>query len=232
VIEANRPSHEAILHKDPTMTTPSTNLQPTKVNKKRRKHRIREIPESADKGKHGESSSSGGSKSKSSPPMFGKIMTASTSSSSTTSDRSQLVDLVVEDHEAEEIERVRAKKEGGPDRNEAPPKHFVSVNTARGSRSGTDKSDRRAYPDDHQAGDVRQGHEPQRYDPLQPRDPQNIHNTDQPFAIGDDNEAVGGEAFEEGNSEGATNWQRREHTDPDRKAVYGSFPEERHIWRE
>jgi hypothetical protein len=54
-------------------------------------------------------------------------MSASTSSSSTKSNRSQLVDLVVEDHEAGEIERVRARKEGGPTWNEVPPKHFVLV---------------------------------------------------------------------------------------------------------
>jgi hypothetical protein len=31
----------------------------------------------------------------------------------------------VEDHEAEEIERVRARKEGGPGWNEIEQKHFV-----------------------------------------------------------------------------------------------------------
>lgn len=131
VIEAHRASHEAILHKDPTMITSSTNrhlLQPTKVNRKRRKDKIREIQESADKGKHRGSSSSGGSRSKSesksSRPLLSKIISASSSSSGKT-DRSQLVDLVVEDHEAEDIERVRARKEGGPAWNEVPPKHFV-----------------------------------------------------------------------------------------------------------
>ena len=136
MIEANRASHEAVLHKDPTIITPSTNrhiLQPTKVNRKRGKHRVRGIQESADKGKHRESSSTGesGSKSesKSSRAIFSNIMSTSTSSSSIKSDRSQLVDLIIEDHEAEEIERVRARKEGGPAWNEVPPKHFVLVNT-------------------------------------------------------------------------------------------------------
>ena len=41
------------------------------------------------------------------------------------SDKSQLVDLVVEDHQAEEVDRVRARKEGGPGWNEVPSKHFV-----------------------------------------------------------------------------------------------------------
>lgn len=131
MIEAHRASHEAILHKDPTMITSSTNrhlLQPTKVNKKRRKNKIREIRKSADQVKHGESSGSGGSRSKSdsksSRPILSKIMSASSSSSGKT-DRSQLVDLVVEDQEAEDIEHVRARKEGGPAWNEVPPKHFV-----------------------------------------------------------------------------------------------------------
>lgn len=35
------------------------------------------------------------------------------------------MDLVVEDHEAEEVERVRARKEGGSGWNEVPQKYFV-----------------------------------------------------------------------------------------------------------
>ncbi|KAK6512793.1 hypothetical protein TWF506_011496 [Arthrobotrys conoides] len=50
----------------------------------------------------------------------------SESSSSHFSDRSGVVDLVVEDTEAEEIERVRARKEGGPGQNEEDPKIFVT----------------------------------------------------------------------------------------------------------
>lgn len=59
--------------------------------------------------------------------MTSKLLRRDTtsSSSSSKSDRSQLVDLVVEDHEAEEVERVRARKEGGPGWNQAEPKHFV-----------------------------------------------------------------------------------------------------------
>lgn len=41
------------------------------------------------------------------------------------SDLSQLVDLVVEDTEAEEAERVRARKEGGDTWNRTEQKHFV-----------------------------------------------------------------------------------------------------------
>lgn len=67
--------------------------------------------------------------------IFGNIMSTSTSSSSIKSDRSQLVDLVIEDHEAEDLERVRARKEGGPAWNEVPPKHFVLVNTTPGAEA-------------------------------------------------------------------------------------------------
>jgi hypothetical protein len=56
----------------------------------------------------------------------GKLLSRqSSSASSAKSARSQLVDLVVEDHEAEDVERVRARKEGGSAWNEAEAKHFV-----------------------------------------------------------------------------------------------------------
>ena len=116
------------------MITASTNrhvLQPTRANKQRRKSRIQDIQSHANRGKHGASSSSGeASKSKSQSksdhrPLLSKITSQSSSSSGAKSDRSQLVDLVIEDHEAEDIERVRARKEGGSEWNEAEPKHFV-----------------------------------------------------------------------------------------------------------
>ena len=49
----------------------------------------------------------------------------STSSGSVKSGRSQLVDLVVEDTDAEERERVRARKEGGAAWNEDEGKHYL-----------------------------------------------------------------------------------------------------------
>ncbi|KAI5783157.1 organic solute transporter Ostalpha-domain-containing protein [Peziza echinospora] len=48
------------------------------------------------------------------------------SSSSHLSDRSGIVHLVVEDREAEDLEQVRARKEGGPQWNEIEPKKFIS----------------------------------------------------------------------------------------------------------
>ncbi|EPS43490.1 hypothetical protein H072_2536 [Dactylellina haptotyla CBS 200.50] len=54
------------------------------------------------------------------------VLHRSSSSSSNFSNRSGVVDLVVEDRDAEEIERVRARKEGGPAWNNEDPKVFVT----------------------------------------------------------------------------------------------------------
>ena len=64
---------------------------------------------------------------KSRVPHIGRLIREHSSSStgSAKSDESQLVDLVVEDHQAEEVDRVRARKEGGPGWNEVSSKHFV-----------------------------------------------------------------------------------------------------------
>lgn len=132
VIEAHRASREDQLYANPSIITASTNrnlLQPTKDNKQRRKSQIKEIRESVDKGKHRSGSSDHGesSHSKSHIPLVGKLLRTESSSSTSTAktNSSQLVDLVVEDYQAEEVERVRARKEGGPGWNEVPPKHFV-----------------------------------------------------------------------------------------------------------
>jgi len=111
---------------DPTIITETTNrnlLQPTSNNKKRRKSRIQDIREEVHQGDKQRSSSS--SKQKSSLPLVGKLLHRQPSSSSTGSGESQLVDLVVEDVQAEQIERVRARKEGGPGWNESEQKHYV-----------------------------------------------------------------------------------------------------------
>jgi len=221
VITAHTADREAILHRDPTMITASTNrhvLQPTRANKQRRKSRIQSIQASVDKGKHRTSSSSGeASRSKSSRPLLNKIMPNSTSSSSAKSDRSQLVDLVVEDHEAEEVERVRARKEGGPAWNEAEPKHFV-----------------RTFPEDEQEEEVREGYEPGRHEPLQPHGDEQVHNLDRPFVVGDNEDEQGGENFS-GRSDEASQWQHKDYDDDTEEQQaqnpkYGSFHEERNIW--
>jgi hypothetical protein len=132
VIEAHRATRESRLYSEPSIVTASTNrnlLQPTKENKQRRKSRVKEIQQEVNKGKQRSDSSSSGepSSSKSRAGIVGGLIRqkSSSSSSSGKSDRSQLVDLVVEDHEAEEVERVRARKEGGSGWNEVPPKHFM-----------------------------------------------------------------------------------------------------------
>jgi len=59
------------------------------------------------------------------PAMKGMLRHHSSASSSAKSDRSQLVDLVVEDKAAEETDRVRARKEGSAAWNETEDKRFV-----------------------------------------------------------------------------------------------------------
>ncbi len=126
VITAHQPSRERWIHADPNLITTSTNrniLQPTKANRKRRENKLKKSL----KGKHKSSSGSDenpGSDSRV-PVLHGLLHRGSSSSDSTKTGRSQLVDLIVEDTEAEEIERVRARKEGGAAWNAADPKHFV-----------------------------------------------------------------------------------------------------------
>ena len=120
------PSRERWLAQEPELLTTSTNrnlLQPTKENKKRRES---DIQKTIDKGKHRSSSSSGdGPKRKYHVPLLSSLRQESSSSSSAQSAKDQLVDLVVEDKQAEVAERVRARKEGGAEWNEAEPKRFV-----------------------------------------------------------------------------------------------------------
>lgn len=115
------------MHRDPNMLTTSTNrnlFQPTKDRKARRRSEIRQ---SINKGKNRSGSSSQGSSDD--PATRGaiesKLKRDRSQSASGQSDRSQLVDLIVEDTEAEEAERVRARKEGGDAWNRSQAKHFV-----------------------------------------------------------------------------------------------------------
>ena len=103
-------------------------LQPTDDHRQRRKSRIAEIKDATDKGKQrSKSGQAHGSKQKSKLPIVGGLLRqqSSSSSSSGKADQSQIVDLVVEDGEAEQVERVRARKEGGPGWNETEAKHYV-----------------------------------------------------------------------------------------------------------
>lgn len=236
VINTHYASREDRLHADPNMLSASTNraiLQPTKDNKQRRKSRIHDIqsqvhqhnnPKNKDT-KHRGSSSSGEGSSKTSKarnaashvPGVGSLLRHD-SSESTKSHSSQLVDLVVEDHEAEAIERVRARKEGGPGWNSVEQKHFVKT-----------------YPDEPEQEEVRQGFNP---DKPEERNTDATHTLDEPFALADsDNDdmtAVGDKpGFDEtghrqpweervvGESEGKG--KGRERRSPD-------IPEERNPW--
>lgn len=105
------------------MTT-STNqhlLHHTKAKKARRQERLRK---KSDKGKHKSDSNHANHAAHSRAPVVEEILKED-SGSSIKSGRSQLVDLVIEDTEAEERERVRARKEGGAEWNDEETKYFV-----------------------------------------------------------------------------------------------------------
>jgi hypothetical protein len=59
------------------------------------------------------------------PTQKGLLRHHSSGSSSAKSDRGQLVDLVVEDNDAEDMERVRARKEGSAGWNQTESKRYV-----------------------------------------------------------------------------------------------------------
>jgi hypothetical protein len=228
VIEAHRASREDRLYGEPTVITAATNrnlLQPTEANKKRRKSQIKNIQESHDhKGKNrSDSSASNGesSHSKSRLPIVGKLLRQkSSSSSSAKSDKSQLVDLVVEDHDAEEIERVRARKEGGSAWNEEPGKHFVSTYPAAGAEE-----------------EVREGFAP---DVPEVHNPESDHNLDYPFTVEEESEEeLKDKGIKPPINEEAERWETRNMDDqPDRddkdiqSPQYASFREERNIWND
>lgn len=138
------------------MLTTSTNrnvFQPTKGQKRRRRS---EIERGIRSGKRASNSATKEHRS----AIAAKLTREASTSGSSKSGRSQLVDLVVEDADAEEVERVRARKEGGPAWNQEEQKHFV-----------------RTYEDEDLGEDIRQGFEPS-----------NLKASDEPpeFAIGED----------------------------------------------
>ena len=134
VITAHHASCEDRLHRDPNVITPSTNrniLQPTEENRRRRQSRIADIQETHVDGQHQShrSSSTPATKGKSqhqktSGPAY---RSKSASGHSGKSDQSQLVDLVVEDEDAEEAERVRMRKAGNPSWVASQHRHLVNA---------------------------------------------------------------------------------------------------------
>lgn len=117
---------------DPRLLTTSTNrnlFQPTRDNKTRRRSEIRE---SLQKGKNPSNSRSR----ERMGAIQSKLARERSTSETSHSDRSQLVDLVVEDTDAEEAERVRARKEGGDLWNQDEQKHFVRTYDVDGEAAG------------------------------------------------------------------------------------------------
>jgi len=226
VIEAHRASREDQLYGEPQVITASTNrnlLQPTADNKKRRRSQIQRVKQSVDKGKRrSDSSASNGESSQSGlrVPVVGKLLRQkSSSSSSAKSDKSQLVDLIVEDHQAEEIERVRARKEGGAAWNEELPKHFVKTYAP-----GAEEEVREGFAPDNPEVD----------------NPEEDHNLDFPFTAESQSQ---GELRKKGIKppidEEAQKWETRKldnegeaKKNEQRSPQYGSFREERNVWND
>jgi hypothetical protein len=214
VINTHFASREDRLYADPTIVSESTNriiLQSSRENRQRRKSRIEHIrqtahqhgkPEASQKrDKRGGDASGGGSSIVSkgkeklkSVPVVGSLLRHD-SSDSAKSDSSQLVDLIVEDKQAEAIERVRARKEGGPGWNRINAQHFVTV-----------------YPDEPPAEDVRTGFNPDR---VEQKFVDGSHNLDDAFEIGDDDRVPKAVGDQEGEDEtGAPQpWDQRQYSD-------------------
>ncbi|KAH7371403.1 organic solute transporter Ostalpha-domain-containing protein [Pyrenochaeta sp. MPI-SDFR-AT-0127] len=222
VIEAHRASREDRLYANPSILTASTNrnlLQPTRENERRRKSQIKDLQASTKKGKQRSDSSNGESSRSRSRGAVGKLLRQkSSASSSAKSDRSQLVDLVVEDRQAEEVDRVRARKEGGPGWNEVPTKHFVRTYSGEGAEEA-----------------VREGFNP---DEPEAHNPEQVHNLNYPFTVDESEEEQRKDDIKPPVSEEAQHWETRDHSDaPDRdddaqhrSPQYGSFREERNVW--
>lgn len=189
------------------------------------------MQDKANKGKERSDSSTSASngessRSRSNIPVVGKLLrTKSSSSEGAKSDRSQLVDLVVEDHDAEEIERVRARKEGGSAWNEEPARHFVPT-----------------YPGASAEEEVREGFAP---DVPEVHNPEEVHNLDYPFTVEEeDPEELKAKGIKPPVNEEAERWESRsfdEDTDGDenkdgkdkgdrKSPQYASFREERNVW--
>lgn len=100
--------------------------------------------------------------------MEAKLKKHRSPSASGKSDRGQLVDLIVEDTDAEEAERVRARKEGSDVWNRDPQRHFV-----------------RTYGIDEEAEegqDIREGYDPSRV-PSRPPPPERAVSEEEPDQV-------------------------------------------------
>lgn len=142
VVTAHEATRKDWMHRDPGLLTTATNrhlLQPTRDNRRRRKEELRE---SISKGKE-RSSSSKGSRSRALETKLREDLHPDEQGPKelpgSHTDRAQLVDLVIEDEEAAQAERVRARKEGGDSWNAgSEPKHFVRTYGVDGAPEGED----------------------------------------------------------------------------------------------
>ena len=220
VINTHYASREDRLTQTPDLITASTNraiLQPTRENKQRRKSRIKTIQEdvhqhnrAGSSTSHRDSSSSGdassgvvakGKEKVSSLPIVGNLV-RNPSSDSAESHSSQLVDLVVEDKEAAQVERVRARKEGGAGWNSVEQKHFIKT-----------------YPGENEAEEVRQGFNPDR---PEEKVTDEVHTLD----TGETPDAMAGVSEREGRDEVGRKqpWEER------RYGSTSAFEDEREVW--
>ena len=132
VITAHHANREDRLYSEPRIITTSTNrnvFQPTRDNRRRRKGRVADVQKGTEtKGKAGDPETfDSEDESRSRAKSRGSEHLGSEQSSPTVkaSPGSQRVDLVVEDHQAKEVERVRARKSGNPDWNQVEARHFL-----------------------------------------------------------------------------------------------------------
>lgn len=214
VINTHYASREDRLRHNPDIVTISTNravLQPGRENRERRKERIKDLQSDSHQAEsssnHRGSSSSSNTKGKErlqSVPVVGPILERAISSDSSNSQSSQLVDLVVEDKQAGEIERVRARKEGGPGWNSVEQKHFVKL-----------------YQHGDEAEEVRHG-----YNPDHPE--QKI--TDESHTLDTPSDDMAGVSDVKGKDQvGAEQpWEERQYGDVD---AASPFEDEREAWK-
>ena len=124
------------MNRDPNLLTTSANrhlFQPTKDHKQRRKSNLK------DKIHKGKTRSTSRSKDDDDEDAMESKLHRDLSPSSSKNnkiDESQLVDLIVEDEAAEQMERVRARKEGGDAWNNQEQKHFVRTYSIGSQHSG------------------------------------------------------------------------------------------------
>lgn len=176
VITAHVATREDWMNRDPSLLTTSANrnlFQPTKDYKERRRS---ELKKRIHKGKS-KSSLDDEDGDSSDDAMANKLhRDRSPSSSKGKIDESQLVDLIVEDEEAEQLERVRARKEGGEAWNDQEQKHFVRTYSIDSQHSGDsfrlgydpDKISAEDPPPEHAVSDRAQeegGDKPESSDP-------------------------------------------------------------------